>query len=515
MCEICQALADQTALAAEIPANSPVESLFSGTQRTDTNVSVHLVGFGQDSVSNLDSTISEGWSSYERARVEAALASIAAVANVTFTITSNANADFQLVKSDDPFSSAGQLGYFYLPNFSGQSVGVFNSDGIGWTTNGLREGGTGYTTLVHEFLHGLGLEHPHDGNSVMQGVTSPFGDFGNNNLNQGVYTTMSYNSGNFGTPNSDRGSEAGPMALDIAALQELYGANMSHATGDDIYELDASNSDGAAWKSIWDAGGTDTIRFSGTANAVIDLRDATLEYAPGGGGYISSAANVSGGYTIANGAIIENAIGGRGNDTIIGNEVGNDLRGSGGNDTISGNAGDDTISGNSGADDLDATSGTNLIYGGSGFDDITGGSERDTIYGGGGNDRITGNNGNDFLFGGRGDDVIDAGGNNDQITGGMGADDLRGGNGDDVFIFEFASDSFAGAGNRDTIRDFQVGADTLDLSAINGITFAGDIVLNISGGNTIVGVDVNNDNVADMEIFLTGVTGLSESDFIL
>lgn len=542
MCELCQAFSDQAAAVSGMPAGSPVDSLFSGRERTDTNISVHFVGFGQDSVSGFDNTISEGWSDYERERVEAALASIAAVINVTFTITADPNADFQLVKSDDPFSSSGELGYFYLPNFTGQSVGVFNSDGFGWTEDGLRDGGTGYTTIVHELLHGLGLAHPHDGPNVLDGVTSAFGSFGNNNLNQGVYTTMSYNSGNFGTPNFDRGSEAGPMALDIAALQQIYGANMSHATGDDIYELDNSNSDGAAWEAIWDAGGNDTIRYSGTADTVIDLREATLQYGPGGGGFVSSASNVSGGYTIATGAIIENAIGGSGNDTLIGNDVANSLTGNGGNDTFMGGAGgdnidggsgnddasggtgdddidlgsgNDTADGNSGGDEIETASGTNTIYGGSGNDMITGGTGFDTIFGGSGDDTINGNGGNDALFGGRGDDTIDGGANNDRITGGLGPDTLTGGSGADDFIFESVSDSRAGAGNSDTIQDFEVGVDDIDLSLINGLSFADDVTLTTSGGDTIVGIDVNGDDIDDMEIVIAGVTGLGASDFIL
>jgi serralysin len=530
----------------DIPDNSPVDSLDSGRERTDVNISVHLVAAGFDSASNLDSTVSEGWSAAERLRVQAALDSIAAVANVTFTITNSAAADFQMVLSDDPFSSSGELGYFYLPDTTGTapSVGVFNSDGFGWDEDGLREGGTGYVTLVHELLHGLGLAHPHDGANVLQGVTSPFDSLGNNNLNQGIFTTMSYNSGYDDVPRTSDsfGSEAGPMALDIAALQDLYGANMDYETGDNVYQLDDSNADGAAWKAIWDAGGEDTIQYSGTKNIVIDLRPATLEYDVGGGGWVSSADGVTGGYTIANGVIIENAIGGSGNDSLVGNTADNDLTGNGGNDvlwggsgedvilggsgndtatggsgndTIDSGANDDTVDGNSGNDEITTVSGTNTIYGGSGADMITGGSGSDTIHGGNGNDIINGNGGNDFLFGGRGNDTINGGAGIDRITGGMGADNLDGGSEADDFIFEFVSDSYAGVGNRDTITGFEVGIDDIDLSIIGGIDFDEDITLNEGGGNTVVEIDANGDGNVDMEIFIVGVTGLDSGDFIL
>ena len=78
-------------------------------------------------------------------------------------------------------------------------------------------------TAIHEASHYLGLAHPHDdgGDSeVMEGVTSEFGSYGVALLNQGVFTTMSYNDGwstSFGqTPSFDWGAQSTPMALDIA-----------------------------------------------------------------------------------------------------------------------------------------------------------------------------------------------------------------------------------------------------------------------------------------------------------
>ena len=81
--------------------------------------------------------------------------------------------------------------------------------------------------------------------------------------------------------------------------------------------------------------------------------------------------------------------------------------------------------------------------------------------------------------------------------------------------FEFTSDSLAGAGNRDTITDFQVGTDNIDLTNFAGLSFSGDITLSVSGGNTLVGIDTNGDNTIDMEIFLNGATALTAGDFLL
>ena len=94
------------------------------------------------------------------------------------------------------------------------------------------------------------------------------------------------------------------MAFDISILQSLYGANMTTATGDNIYMLPDQNQVGTMWTSIWDAGGTDELQYQGARDIVIDLRAATLLYEVGGGGWVSSASGIGGGYTIANGVRI-------------------------------------------------------------------------------------------------------------------------------------------------------------------------------------------------------------------
>lgn len=547
MCEVCQALANTSAAVSGIAEGCPTNALDSGGSLAKTDITIYFVEDGDEATARSDEMTSDGWSDYEKRQFMEAVASISNYIDVTFTeVTveddgaSATFADFQVVLSDFGNGLDNFLGYFYLPTYYDDTrnlMGAFNSEGAGWNTvGGLEEGGLGYSTIIHEILHGLGLSHPHDGENVLDGLDAentdpnyPFGYYGDFDLNQEVYTIMSYNDGWFGAPSSDTsGHAATPMALDIAILQELYGANTTYNSGDNTYELGAE-----AWVGIWDTGGNDTINYSGNDDVTIDLREATLQYYSGGGGYISSAAGLAGGYTIANGAVIENATGGGGDDLLIGNGVDNVLTGNGGNDDIFGGRGDDEINagagndeadGNSGADDINATSGTNTIFGSSGFDDITGGTGVDTVFGGSGDDTISGGAGGDFLYGGKGDDTIDGGNGADEIIGGLGADNLTGGAGTDDFVFEFISDSYAGAGNRDTISDFVVGTDDIDLSNIDGLSFvgttaftntAGEVRFDESGGDTIVQVDSDGDGSADLEIFIDGVTGLSANDFIL
>src|SRR5262245_57537993 len=95
-----------------------------------------------------------------------------------------------------------------------------------------------------------------------------------------------WQTGPFGTVNQygygyNYGWNGGPMAFDIAAIQDLYGANMSYHANADTYVLpdinDVAGGTGTYYTCIWDAGGTDEIVYNGIRNATIDLRAATLD----------------------------------------------------------------------------------------------------------------------------------------------------------------------------------------------------------------------------------------------
>jgi Ca2+-binding RTX toxin-like protein len=332
-------------------------------------------------------------------------------------------------------------------------------------------------------MHGLGLAHPHDtgGNStgndstVMQGVSSS-SDTGDYYLNQGHYTMMSYNwqfsegpVGTVGDPNL-WGMAAGPMGFDIAVLQAKYGANLTHNSGSNTYVLGDVHGSGAHWKSIWDTGSIDTMRYNGTKNTTIDLRAATLEQELNGGGFVSAVAGVAGGYTIANGVVIENATGGAGNDAIFGNAADNTLIGSLGRDTINGHEGNDTIIGGQGDDSINGGNGQDYIRGGDDNDTITGGSGADTIEGGDGNDslvggaddnKLYGQGGNDTLVGGSQDDRLNGGGGDDFLKGNNGADWFRGGNGSETIWGGSGNDTMFGNANDDVLHSGS-GDDTLN-----------------------------------------------------
>ncbi len=79
------------------------------------------------------------------------------------------------------------------------------------------------------------------------------------------------------------------------------------------------------------------------------------------------------------------------------------------------------------------------------------------VHGTGGADAMTGTAGDDYLFGAGGNDTLSGGGGDDILRDGPGSDLLIGGTGADRFIF-------SGDGVADTIGDFDITQDSIDLS---------------------------------------------------
>lgn len=549
-------------------ADDLLDTITWGTTLDDNTITVYFVPAGQSrTVDPGESYTADGFNAYEKAQFQKAFDLIAHVVAVDFQIvngaTAGANADFQMVLDTNEVRGD-FLGVFNPPGETFEGVGVF--DGSSWDRSSggdLEMGGFGFVTIVHELLHGMGLAHPHDRggtSSIMAGVNDPY-DLGRDDLNQGLYTTMTYNSGfltgGAGSEpafNDRYGYEAGPMALDIAALQALYGAP-NHATASNTYMLPDTNAGGTYWQTIWDTGGVDELRYDGPDDATIDLRPASLQEKAGGGGYLSAADGVAGGFTIANGVVIENATGGAGDDRISGNDADNlltgkggadDLRGRAGEDILHGDGGDDDLRGGGNADRLAGAGGRDALYGGAGGDRMSGGTARDELYGEDGQDTLLGNNARDLLYGGAARDVLEGGRGVDRMYGGSGSDTLRGdagrdvligggdadklsgGGGADVFRFETVGHSRAGNDSRDEIRDFNAARDVIDLRAIDADTTrggnqafdligtaafgsAGDLRVTRQDDLWRVQGDVDGDGTADLEILVRGDSPIADS----
>ncbi|WP_292930446.1 M10 family metallopeptidase C-terminal domain-containing protein [Novosphingobium sp. PASSN1] len=373
------------------------------------------------------------------------------VANVKFTQVNETAAG---VVGDIRIAFSSEVGSDFWGYTKIYSDGSDPSQGDIWIEPSVKNGTFNeytydFNAMMHEIGHALGLDHPFEGNIMPAGY------------DDGRYTIMSYTDPK-GAYNFKPGqSEAQyiivtPGVYDIAAVQRIYGANMSHNTGNTVYSF---SPDQPVYQTIWDAGGNDTIDVSAfTGGCTITLvagKYSQLTYPN-----TTLDANIG----IAFKCTIENAIGGKGNDTIGGNAANNQLTGNGGDDLINGAAGND------------------MFYGGIGSDTENGGAGNDTFFGGGdpGNDKFNGGTGIDVvsyagakaavtvsLSAGTGASraASDAAGvgldtliNIETVIGSGFADRLIGSTRDDTFVGGAGDDRIAGGSGVDTASYADAGA---------------------------------------------------------
>ena len=247
---------------------------------------------------------------------------------------------FSQIVSDNPTAA----GWAYIPGEPDESGDIWLDRFAGGT---YQPGSFGYTTMLHELGHALGLAHPFESkdnnNSLLVGVenTSQYSIMSNNDF-EGVGSAFTTTGPNSYTWHPVQPTT--PMLYDLLAIQYLYGANLTTRTGDDTYVF--SNNQ-AELQTIWDAGGIDTFDLSNQSTALrVDLNDGRFssigikETWDENQGIVVSAASDN--IAIAYGVIIENVIGGSGDDTLTGNQSNNQLRGAPGSNILIGGQGTDT-----------------------------------------------------------------------------------------------------------------------------------------------------------------------------
>jgi Ca2+-binding RTX toxin-like protein len=211
------------------------------------------------------------------------------------------------------------------------------------------------------------------------------------------------------------------------------------------------------------------------------------------------------------------------------------LHGAGGNDNLIGAGGQDIVWGGAGNDAVAGNDGNDFLGGNAGNDTVDGGEGRDFLTGGGGTDSMLGGEGNDIVMGGDGADTVDGGAGVDTLIAGLGADSVLGGDGADIFVFT-QGDSGAAVNQLDTVGDFELGVDFIDLTGFDKAIKFVDAFSDVAFQATItkvepaagsedpvkwsVKIDTNGDGTADQEITVlfdkdSAEGDLSTADFIV
>ena len=438
-----------------------------------TRDGLHWVQTSLDYSFNDHSTANNSLNATHKLWINRAIDQIEEIFGLSFTeVASGGDITFNGTRNNGTFAST----QWFVPDLE-----LFAADiefDQSWTTNrsaNLDYGSYGFTTILHEFLHALGLEHP-GAYDAANGTVNYFPD-AEYLQDTTRYTVMSYFDADADGSGSSHWFYNGVdfdwlypqtiMIYDILAMTEGnfagkftgYGFNLTTRNTATTYGYNATAginavydfaNNGAPILTIYDAGGVDTLDLSGDTIAqtmivtydaagasiytpedrttsVIDLREGSYSSTHGMGNNIG----------IAFGTVIENAVGSMFDDTIHGNNVANTLSGGAGDDSLNSLGGNDTLIGGAGADAMNGGTGVDTVDYSASAAGVTvrlvlnrlaegGDATGDTFAA---IENVVGSALNDYLLGSSVANNLAGGSGNDQIIGSLGADRLDGGSG--------------------------------------------------------------------------------------
>jgi Ca2+-binding RTX toxin-like protein len=367
---------------------------------------------------------------------------------------------------------------------------LLNDTLSGGAGNDFLNGGAGIDTLIGgigddiydvDNLADVIVENPNEGIELVYASVSGY------TLGANVERLQLYGNATSGNGN----------ALDNALYGNLLNDTLSGGAGNDFLN------GGAGIDTLIGGIGDDIYDVDNLADVIVENPNEGIELV---------YASVSGYVLPANVERLQlygTATSGTGNDlnnALYGNLLNDTLSGGAGNDFLNGGAGIDTLIGGTGDDIYDVDNladviienpneGIELVYASISGYTLGANVEQLQLYGnatsGNGNaldNMLYGNLLNDTLNGAAGNDLLNGGGGNDVLVGGSGNDTLIGGAGNDTFVF---SDDFAttlATLGIDSIADFAIGQDKIELgkSIFSNLTSVGGL----SGSEfTIVNTD--------------------------